>query len=372
MDEPTSFFGNLWHHWGVESIAVLLFIILWELVVKKGYEWVRDKITALKHKISGEYIAYFEDKTGNDKVTAFSDLSLRQRGLRIFGKNTQDILLDDQDRRIWELEGKLFHGHLIAGSYKEVSHRDSRSVGSFFVSQESKSMDFKGYWTGWDEENHQLSTGEYRFLKKLNVVLEPFQESDRASVTAISEVAFGHKYFESSIEAVRKKYKSAKIIVARSKDKGAKTIVGFSFYFLLPKNSLKELLHIDDPVDNPIDIHAVEVQIPDDVSSCDQTGTIGVIQSICVKSEARYRGLGRDLFAETERQLMKSNPNVILSPAWNVGGNMSAAKLLQSFNYTRALDVKAYWRKGCDVNLFRCPSRSTGCRCDMTLFKKNV
>jgi hypothetical protein len=104
---------------------------------------------------------------------------LTQRGINVFGKNVS-IVSNNDNRRIWLLEGKLFHGHLISGSYKEVSHRDSRSVGSFFVAQMEGTMDFNGFWAGWDETNNKLSVGEYSFKRRpTDLYFEKFKQTDR-------------------------------------------------------------------------------------------------------------------------------------------------------------------------------------------------
>ena len=361
-----TFWGIFKSHWTVEIVAVLLFLLFWEVLVKRAFEYIVDKWKAMNHNISGRYIAYYDDKTGLTPVRRYSNLVIKQRGLTIRGTNTA---ADRNGERVWHLSGQLLYGHLISGTYHEVSHRGSRSVGSFFVAQQEHSMDFEGYWSGYDEQNHSLSSGGYTFKRKTKLTYDAFRPEDRPRIALLSEKAFGHRYFEAGIEPRLTMFPSARILIAR--DAKGKPAKGFSLSYMLPHNHLAA--YVDGGGDSNKLFRSIEPMITDDIRTSDESGKIGIIQTICVSDDSRNRGLGRDLFEQTERQLRRCRPSIILSPAWNLKGQMSASKILHSLGYSESITISGYWKRECDDGKFKCPSRSANkCLCAMSLFKKSL
>src|SRR5262249_17796088 len=135
-------------------------------VVKRSFQFAVEKIQSRKYDVSGEYVAFYDDHDQSTQkvVRQYSRLRIKQRGHRILAENILSSGVGAPRR--WQLKGEGFRGYLIAGSYQEMGHRDSRSVGSFFVRQQQGSMDFSGFWSGWDEVNNQLSSGTYEFKRK--------------------------------------------------------------------------------------------------------------------------------------------------------------------------------------------------------------
>src|SRR5262249_19324637 len=160
------------------------------------------------------------------------------------------------------------------GSYQEMGHRDSRSVGSFFVRQQQGCMDFSGFWSGWDEVNNQLSSGTYEFKRKpLKLKTSQSTDDDVIKIKKMSRSAFGHRYFESGIQTSLEAYETARLCVIKSKAKAEKEkVLGFSLSYLLPENGLDHFLHIDQEADNPINCSLIKSSISDELREADRKG----------------------------------------------------------------------------------------------------
>ncbi|MEA2832455.1 MAG: hypothetical protein QOG66_657 [Methylobacteriaceae bacterium] len=355
-------------HWPVEIAAVLLFLLLYEVALKKLVSFLVNKWQARKHDISGKYLAFFDDQQQGRTVRQYSNLAIKQRGTKITGKN---VLASGGSTRTWILRGKLIRGYLLAGTYEESSYRDSRSIGTFFVRQLQGTLDFQGYWSGFDEVNSRMAHGDYEFKHRPKLRMESARRADGPRIAKLSEEAFGQNYLDVGIEPNLKAYMpSARMHVARTgKDK---SIIGFSLCYMLPKDGLCRFLNIEGEAASCIDTTLVSEQISGELHESDRNGQIGVIQTLCVSEEARHRGVGRDLFETAQAYLRTFSPGILLAPAWNISGHLSAAELLRSFGFEDCLRVPNYWKKECDEKKFKCPSRGTHCGCEMSLFLKTV
>lgn len=367
MESSESIFEVFKQNVAVEFLGVITFTFLYEIILKPIFLNLSDRFKARKSNVRGSYISYFDDLSAGNAIKQVSDLRLEQRGKKVFAT---DIVKDlaNKTSRSWNLEGTLLHGHMIAGIYREISHRDSRSVGSFFVAQQENSVDFSGFWCGWDEANNKLNMGAYIFRKKpKGMYFSEGTSNDRARIAGLSELAFGHNYYKAAIEDKLALYKStAKIFVARDKTKSG-SILGFSLCYMLPKLSLMSFLHVSEQ-NASTDHKSIHGRVSDDMIESDKNGKIGIMQTICVSTQTRHRGVGRGLFEYTQQNLERFAPAMILAPAWTVGGKMSASRLLTSLGYSESIVIGDYWKTDCDRGAFDCPSRTSACNCKMTLF----
>jgi hypothetical protein len=71
---PESTLAIFEHGWIVEISAVILFLLVYEGLLKKFGHFLIDLWTARKYNISGEYIAYYDDQFGHTKLKQYSNL----------------------------------------------------------------------------------------------------------------------------------------------------------------------------------------------------------------------------------------------------------------------------------------------------------
>jgi hypothetical protein len=235
-NEIISIFG---HGWLLEFSAVVSFLAI-SHVLAHAFKAGKDRWDARSYNISGEYIAFYQDERSSQTVDQYSRVHLRQLGTRVKGINTSHDIANSKTRK-WQIEGKLYDGNMIIGSYHELA-RGSHSVGSFFLKKEFVNTDdFRGFWSGWDEENTKISTGTYIFMKRPQTKIFKANNRNMAGIAQISEMCFGQNYFSVGVTPKKTQYKdSAQITVVRDKNN---VLIGFCFFYMLPKDGLGAFLN---------------------------------------------------------------------------------------------------------------------------------
>jgi GNAT superfamily N-acetyltransferase len=196
----------------------------------------------------------------------------------------------------------------------------------------------------------------------MNLSIEPIdaRRDDLGEVAALSQRAFGRGFFETGIAPRLKLYESTASLIA-ARDLGQGALLGFCLCYMLPEHGLEQFLHGPDP-----DARGSEGALRD----ADESGTLGVIQTICVAPDLRGRGLARTLVQEAEIRLAHYSPSDVLAPAWAFDGGAPAGQMLDRLGYSKLLTVRRYWAQDCDEGSFLCPCRISECVCDMVLFWK--
>jgi len=199
-------------------------------------------------------------------------------------------------------------------------------------------------------------------MQPMNLGIEPIdaRRDDLGEVAALAQRAFGHGFFETGIAPRLKLYESTASLIA-ARDLGQGTLLGFCLCYMLPANGLAQFLHGSDG-----DARGLEGALRD----ADESGTIGVIQTICVALNLRGRGLARTLVQEAEIRLARYRASDVLAPAWAFDGKAPAGRMLDGLGYSKLLTVERYWAQDCDEGRFLCPCRISECVCDMVLFWK--
>jgi hypothetical protein len=70
---PESLLAIFEYHWTVEIIAAITFLVVYESFIRFVH-LLLDRWTARKYNISGEYIAYYDDQSGQNKIKQYSNL----------------------------------------------------------------------------------------------------------------------------------------------------------------------------------------------------------------------------------------------------------------------------------------------------------
>lgn len=201
-------------------------------------------------------------------------------------------------------------------------------------------------------------------MRPVNLSIEPIdaRPEDLDEIAALSRRAYGRGFFETGIAPQLELFRpTARLIAARDLEPGA--LLGFCLFYMLPANGFAQFLHRPD-----LSPHGSEAALRES----DASGTLGVIQTICVVEDLRGRGVARSLVLEAEAKLTRHGPTDVLAPAWAFGGKAPAQRMLDGLGYSKLLTVPRYWAQECDDGRFRCPCRTSECVCDMALFWKIV
>lgn len=299
----------------------------------------------LKFPIEGEYITYFEDIENGKSVTVTSISTIKQKGLKIIGKNIQ------ADGRSWTIDGNIVGTGHIAGVYSADATYDE-GVGSFYLKINGDNLD--GMWSGYDNKNRITASGRYLFRKKAKIEISSATESDIPNILNLSIPLFGEGYVKDISDFINNKKGVA--LIARENA----TIVGY-------------VLAKDCERDESVEIFGNSEKVPADIRHSDWSSTLGLIKTIGILPERQGYGIGEALFKKAELELKQKGVKIVVVPAWITDDKENIDGLMKHFGYIDFLQDNGYWKVQCENEEFHCPMKTEGhCVCGVKFYKKSL
>jgi ribosomal protein S18 acetylase RimI-like enzyme len=321
-------------------------------VLTISYRYTRNRLIERQLNVSGKYISTFEDTQNGVRHVIYAAATIRQRGLHIYGTSS---LYPNQPgkERSWALKGELFDKSTILGTYTcTTAHQ--RGIGTFSLEIKDRSLD--GYWTGYDSDNRIMNHGVYRFVRVLDVTIDPFRDEDTPALVSVASKTLGRMYFNDPRRYLSSP--SSHILVAR--EKKTHLVVGFIAGKCLPKGQLLSKYG-----------SLSRKMIPLDIREADKVGRLGVIEEMGVHPKYQGRGTGRSLIERMETTLRSSSTTVIV-PTWRFRQTNEVEPILLARGYEPFCELPQFWKNDCDRGAFACPARSQDrCQCDLVFFKSN-
>ena len=128
---------------------------------------IRKLIVEAKQSITGEFISFYEDDDSAGKTKwKKAPIRLIQSGYNVKGST-------EFDKKNWELKGEISEGTHFHGRYWSSNAHDP-GTGNFFLKIEEcenrKINILRGIWSGYDSDNHKITSGQYTLKRKFSPV----------------------------------------------------------------------------------------------------------------------------------------------------------------------------------------------------------
>lgn len=312
--------------------------------VARGTRLARNTYLRIKFPVGGQFLTFFEDFEGDERIMVAGLSKLRQRGREITGQTQLP------SGRTWDLKGRLIESVHVAGVYTATAP-DDQGVGSFYLRLDEG--DLSGVWTGYDHKNKTTTKGVYWFKRLARVRIRKYEPKYRAAVLDILGTTFGQGYLGGIDAAASRRRAQALVALRHGK------VRGFAYGFIAEKRELKSILKGRDCQPTP------------DVRHADEAGTLGVIQTIAVGPKVQRRGVGTAMFLKLERALLRDGAEVIIVPAWRYDDQVNLRGVLDTARYQEWSTIPGFWKTECDQREFHCAAREGDhCRCDVICYRK--
>lgn len=317
------------------------------LLIKTIFNRIQKIIVEARQSISGEYISFYEDEDDESKkIWRTAPVTIHQSGYNING-------VTEFDKKRWSLKGEISEGKYLYGMYWSDNPHDP-GTGNYFLKIENtihgKIDSLRGIWSGYDADNHKITSGQYIFRKKYSPKVGKHKSASIPAMVEIAENQLGKSYISDE------DFTNNKNMVLRASI-GNET-VGFSIVTLLAKDEFAtELKQIADSEHRSIG-HA-EV--------------VGLIKSVAVAESYKQRGIGDTIIKASMDELILSGANILVMVGWKskLGTNIESLALLNGFR--PVCELSKYWSEDSVIKKYSCPvCGKPPCACSAVIFTKHV
>lgn len=307
-----------------------------------------DKSSALgsdeRFKFSGKYLTQYEDTDRGRTVVRKAPAVLHKFGNSVWGFTSFD------SQKSWKLKGKIYGKKRLAGIYYAKGYLDD-GFGTFFLELNRNGV-LEGYWSGYDSENNNITTGKYVFKKRQNLVkIRGSKLTDFAQMVRILDSQLGKNYVTEDflnevIDDEKKTY--CKVIEDMSKHQ----IIGVSLYAIIDYKTVQNLTQGND-------IHELKY-VPQ----------IGLVKTVAIDEAYKNLGLASDLVQSILDELAEKDITCFISPAWKHAGVTNIANVLERSGFTKAIEIPNYWYESSMREKFECPQCGNPCHCSCVIYTK--
>lgn len=295
-------------------------------------------------KFSGQYLTQYEDSDKGRLVLRKAPAVLHQFANNVWGYTS----FGNQKR--WRLKGKVYGKKRLAGIYYAKGYLDD-GFGTFFLELNQNGV-LEGYWSGYDSDNKDITTGKYIFKKcQKYIKVRNFKLTDFAQIVRILDSQLGKGYI--SEDYLRdiiddKKYTFCKVVEDTTKHQ----IVGVSLYGIMDYTEVKQLTQ------------------GRDINELKFAPQIGLIKTVAVDEAYKNLGLASSLIQSILDELITKDIVCFISPAWKHSGITNIANVLENKGFVRTLEVPNYWYESSIQEKFECPHCGNPCHCSCVIYVK--
>ena len=325
------------------TLTKLLPTITTQLILRTDEFETFDPLDGKSLDLSGDYLTLYEDNDDGRKVVIKAPAHLRAVWNHIYG-NTHF------GTQSWKISARLYKRKRIAGVYYARNVLDE-GFGTFYLEIKSPSI-LEGFWCGYDNKSHQISSGKYLFKKVYkDYTIRPMGLDDFGQVIQIADSQLGKDYVTPEIlNSMVGKGSSMRCYVAVDNKKN--NVIGFYIY---------------DTIDYQ---HVLDITKNSPVRELMYTKQIGYLKTIAIdKSYAGY-GIATSIVRHCLEEGKKNNINAFISPAWKHGGKINIENVLLKNGFKRKNEISNYWYEASQKEGFMCPQCGNPCHCSCVIFIK--
>lgn len=300
--------------------------------------------SAKKPKISGKYITQYEDNERGRTVVRKAYAELRTFGNIVWGKTSFGT------SQSWKISGKIYGKKRLAGVYRAKGYLDD-GFGTFYLELKTNGI-LDGYWSGYDNENNQVTTGRYLFRPLVqDYKIRNAVKSDFAAITKIADSQLGKDYItEEFLREIIDEDKSTFCLVAYNTK--TNKIAGFSISKAITYDEVKEISQSQ---------NIKELSFED---------KIGFVKTVAVDSVCQGLGLGTMLVDKSIDKLKKDVMDSFISTAWKHAGIINIESGLDRCGFEKIMELPNYWYESSLKEGFHCPQCGNPCHCSCVIFLK--
>ena len=326
-----------------KSFAFKLELMAQSLKVPSNSEGVNSIINK-KFKFSGVYLTQYEDFDRGRIIVRKAPATLHQFGSNIWGITSFD------SQKKWKLKGKIYGKKRIAGIYYAKGYLDD-GFGTFFLELNRNGL-LEGYWSGYDSDKKDITTGKYIFKKcQKSIKIRDVKIEDFARIIRILDSQLGKDYVsEDFLKEVidDKKDTFCKVI----EDSSNHQIVGVGLYGIINYDEVKNITQ------------------GRDINVLKFTPQIGLIKTIAIDEAYKNLGLASSLIQNLLGELSLKNVRCFISPAWKHQGITNIENVLEKNGFSKAIEIPNYWYESSIKEKFECPNCGNPCHCSCVIYVK--
>lgn len=295
-------------------------------------------------KFSGEYLTQYEDFDRGRIIVRKAPATLHQLGNNVWGITSFD------SQKKWKLKGKIYGKKRLAGIYYAKGYLDD-GFGTFFLELNRNGF-LEGYWSGYDSDNKDITTGKYIFKRcEKSIKIRNVKIDDFARVIRILDSQLGKNYIsEDFLKEVidDKKSTFCKVI----EDTINHQIVGVGLYGIINYDEVKKITK------------------GEDINVLKFTPQIGLIKTIAVDEAYKNLGLASNLITNIIDELSNKNISCFISPAWKHQGITNIENVLEKQGFIKTIEIPNYWYESSIKEQFECPQCGNPCHCSCVIYVK--
>lgn len=306
-----------------------------------------DKNTSLfvadRFNFAGKYLTQYEDMDRGRVIVRKAPAILHKFGHNVWGYTSFDS-------QKWKLKGKIYGKKRLAGIYYANGYLDD-GFGTFFLELKNNGV-LEGFWSGYDSENKNITTGKYIFKKRQNkIIIRSPKQLDFAYMARILDLQLGKNYitedvFKDVIDNEKKSY--CKVI----EDVARHQIVGVCLYAVIDYKAVQDLTH------------------GNNITELKFVPQIGLIKTIAIDEAYKNLGLASELVQNVLEELTKKSITCCISPAWKHVGVTNIANVLERNNFAKVMEIPDYWYESSINEKFECPHCGNPCHCSCVIYVK--
>lgn len=275
-----------------------------------------------KYNLTGLYVTKYADIVDGEKKVICTPAVITQKGWNIVGETS----FGDT---VWKLEGKILDSGYVYGMYSAEGMLNN-GVGNFFLEMDTDRLE--GIWSGYDNVNKIISSGEYIFSK---ISIHKMNKRDIGPILKITDVELGKDYLSRDIvEEYIDKDKLETCLVVTFHEK----IIG---YCLCDTVTFEELRG--------------KHRISNAPSWANTDEMIGLIKTIAIQKKWQCFGIGELIIKRVFENWRKADITVSASIAWMHGGKTNVGKLLEKVGMKSVGIIEEYWKEDSIENNYGCP-----------------
>ena len=302
-----------------------------------------DPLNGTSLNLTGDYLTLYEDNDNGRKVVRRAPASLKVRWNSVSGMTRFGV-------QSWKLKGQLYRGKRIAGVYYANNVIDD-GFGTFYLEVKSPSI-LEGFWCGYDNTSHQISSGKYLFKKiYTDYTICEMRQNDLGQVLAIADSQLGKDYVSPDMLG---RMLSADNCMRCNVIKAGKScrIIGFIIYAAIEYEKVLEITR-------GVEIRELMV-----------SPKIGYLKTIAIDKHYTGYGIASKAIEECLRSFNRQGIYACISPAWKHGGKINIEDVLVWNGFIKKYEIPNYWYASSISEHFSCPQCGNPCHCSCVIFIK--
>jgi|GEM_PF-753612 len=295
-------------------------------------------------QIADEYTSYYEDIENGHVVMRRAPAVLHNFCGLITGRTWFG------DAQSWRIRAHLYGKRRLAGTYFAESSIDD-GIGTFFLEiVDANTME--GFWSGYDNENHTITTGKYIFKRKYKgYAIRKATVADFAAVIKIADRQLGKGYLtKERLQKALDKTTTDELLVAVQTATG--TVIAFSLYKHISHEEAKSL-------GNGYTFRNMAFE-----------EEIGYLGTVATKEGFTGLGVASALVEKSMANMREQGVHHFISTAWKHYGIINIGSVLENAGFRKETDIPNYWYEASVREGFQCPQCGNPCTCSCAIYTK--